>query len=102
MIVTCVYVNVKPESLDNFIAATIANHIETVREPGNIRFDFVELASDPCRFMIYEVFESEAAAAAHKETLHYLKWRDTVKDYMAEPRNGVRYNVIEPKERSKW
>ena len=49
-----------------------------------------------------EAYESEAAVAAHKETPHYLKWRDTVKDMMAEPRYGIKYNIIEPKDRSEW
>ncbi len=95
MIVTCVYVNVKPEFLGEFIEAIRENHRGSVMEPGNIRFDVLQQADDPCRFMIYEVFESEEAVAAHKETRHYLKWRDTVKEFMASERFGVRYNVIE-------
>jgi autoinducer 2-degrading protein len=52
--------------------------------------------------MIYEAYESDETAAAHKNTAHYLKWRDTVKELMSEPRYGVKYNIIEPKERKKW
>jgi autoinducer 2-degrading protein len=102
MIVTCVYVHVKPESINDFIEASLMNHKGSVKEPENLRFDFVQQADDPARFMLYEAFESEEAAAAHKTMGHYLKWRDTIKDMMAEPRYGVRYNILEPKERSKW
>ena len=102
MIVTCVYVHVKPDVVDRFINETIINHRETVKESGNIRFDFIQQADDPGRFMIYEVFESETAVADHKNTAHYLNWRDAVADYMAEPRNGVRYNIIEPGDNSRW
>ncbi len=102
MIVTCVYVKVKPESVEGFIKATIANHKGSVKEPGNLRFDLIQQADDPTRFMIYEAYESEEAAAAHKNTSHYLEWRDAVKDMMFEPRQGVRYNIIEPKDRSAW
>ncbi len=102
MIVTCVHVHVKPEKVDDFLEAIIENHKGSVREPGNVRFDVLQQADDQCRFMIYEVFESEEAAKAHKETTHYLKWRDTVKEYMADERFGVRYNIIEPSERSQW
>jgi quinol monooxygenase YgiN len=52
--------------------------------------------------MIYEAYESEVYAANHKSTVHYLKWRDCVKDYMAEPRYGMRYIIIEPNDRSGW
>jgi (4S)-4-hydroxy-5-phosphonooxypentane-2,3-dione isomerase len=96
MITTCVYIKIRPEALERFISATISNHKESVREPGNLRFDFIQQADDSCRFMIYEAYESEEAAAAHKNTAHYIKWRDEVKDYMAEPRVGVKYKIIEP------
>ena len=102
MIVNCVYVSVKPDSVRSFIEATTANHLESVNEPGNLRFDLIQQADDPCRFMIYEAYESDSAAALHKNTSHYLKWRDTVKDYMAEPRQGIKYNIIVPSDKTKW
>jgi autoinducer 2-degrading protein len=96
MIVTCVYVHVKPESVQEFIKASTANHLASVKEPGNLRFDFVQQADDPCRFMIYEAYESDKAATQHKNTPHYLQWRDSVQDMMAEPRKGVKYNILQP------
>ncbi|HLP71948.1 MAG TPA: antibiotic biosynthesis monooxygenase [Bacteroidales bacterium] len=94
MIVTCVYVKVKPEFIDDFIRESTANHLEAVKEPGNLRFDFIQEAEDKTRFMLYEAYESEDASAAHKSTPHYLRWRDAVKDMMAEPRKGVKYNIL--------
>jgi autoinducer 2-degrading protein len=102
MIVTCVHVHVKPEATDLFIEATIANHRNSVKEPGNLRFDLVRETEDPDRFMIYEAYDSEESAAAHKKTPHYLEWRDKVAEWMAEPRKGVKYIIIEPKDRSQW
>ena len=102
MIVTCVHVRVNPDTVDRFINATIVNHRETVKEQGNLRFDFIQQADDPSRFLIYEVFESEEAIADHKNTSHYQMWSDTVAEYMAEPRKGIRYNVIEPSDRTRW
>lgn len=102
MIVTCVYVHVKPEVINEFLIATKNNHSESVKEPGNLRFDLIQQADDLTRFMIYEAYESESAAAKHKTTAHYLKWKDLVNDFMFEPRVGVRYNIIEPDDRTKW
>ena len=102
MIVTCVYVRVKPDMVNSFIDATTANHCESVREPGNLRFDLIQQADDPGQFMIYEAYESETAAANHKTTAHYLRWRDLVNDCMAEPRYGVKYNIIVPNDRTRW
>jgi autoinducer 2-degrading protein len=102
MIVTCVHVYVLPERVPEFVEAIARNRSGTVTEPRNIRFDVLQQSDDPCRFMIYEVFESEEAVRKHKETPHYLRWRDLVEQWMAEPRTGVRYNIIEPSDRSLW
>jgi autoinducer 2-degrading protein len=102
MIVTCVYIHVKHDVINRFVEITTANHLKSVEEPGNLSFDLIQKADDPDRFMLYEAYESEEAAAAHKNTEHYLKWRDLVSDMMAEPRAGVRYNIIQPADKSKW
>ncbi len=102
MIVNCVYVKVKSEEIRRFIEATAANHHESVKEPGNLRFDLIQQADDPSRFMIYEAYESESAAAEHKATKHYVVWRDMVNDWMAEPRHSMKYKIIEPNSLSGW
>ena len=63
MIVTCVYIHVKPDEIDRFIDATTENHHESVKETGNLRFDLIQQADDPCRFMLYEAYESEAVCS---------------------------------------
>jgi autoinducer 2-degrading protein len=102
MIVTCVHVNVIPSGVEEFIRLTTENHKASVLEPGNLRFDLLQKEGDPCRFMIYEAYESQEASDLHKTTTHYIRWRDAVKELMAEPRQGVRYRIVEPSERSQW
>ncbi len=102
MIVTCVHVFVKEDYINDFIEASIANHRESVKEPGNMRFDILQTIDDPAKFTLYEAYESEEASAAHKETAHYKLWRETVAPMMAHPREGVAHSVIAPTERSKW
>ncbi|MCB0194421.1 MAG: antibiotic biosynthesis monooxygenase [Anaerolineae bacterium] len=102
MLVTTVTVYVKPEHVNEFIEATIANHNSSIEEPGNMRFDVLQCSDDPTRFLLYEAYESDEAAAAHKKTDHYLKWRETVADWMAKPREGVPHRVIRPQERAQW
>lgn len=96
MTVTCVHIHVKPEAVGEFIKASAVNHNEAIREPGNIRFDIIQQADDKTKFMLYEAYETEEAASAHKNTAHYLAWRDAVKDMMAEPRYGIKYNILMP------
>ena len=68
MTVTCVYVRVKEEHIDDFIEATTRNHLGSVREPGNLRFDVIQSVENPGAFLLYEAYESAEAAAAHKDT----------------------------------
>ena len=96
MIVTIVHVEVRPENVEAFIRATTENHFESVKEPGNLRFDVLRNDADPNRFVLYEAYESEDKAAAHKKTAHYLKWRETVAPWMAMPREGIRHTAIVP------
>jgi autoinducer 2-degrading protein len=94
MHVTLVHVRVLPDQVETFLEASRANHAGSVREPGNLRFDVLRDPGDPTRFVIYEVFVDEAAAAAHKATPHYLAWRDRVAPMMAEPRRGERWDAV--------
>jgi autoinducer 2-degrading protein len=96
MVVTTVMVSVKKEDIDDFIKATIENHDESVKEDGNLRFDVLQSNDDPSRFLLYEAYVSAEAAAAHKDTEHYRKWRDSVADWMAEPRTGIKYTAVKP------
>jgi autoinducer 2-degrading protein len=96
MHVTLVHVHVKPERVEEFVAAIRANHAGSVREPGNLRFDVLQSAEDPTRFVIYEVFRSAEDVAAHKKTQHYLAWRDAVEGWMASPRQGKPYVMLAP------
>ena len=96
MVLACVHVSVKSEHVDDFIAATKRNHLASIREPGNLRFDVSQRPDDPTKFLLYEAYETPEAAAAHKETAHYAAWRDTVADMMAEPRSSIKCANVYP------
>ena len=96
MLIVHVSVSVTPESVDAFTAATLDNARQSVREPGIARFDVIQHADDPTRFVLVEVYRSAAAAAAHKETRHYQVWRDAVADMMAQPRSSTKFTNVFP------
>lgn len=91
MLVVHVHVQVKPECVADFLAATLANARESVREPGIARFDVVQQRDDPTRFVLVEVYRDDDAPAAHKATAHYAAWRDAVAPMMAAPRTSVKF-----------
>lgn len=96
MLVVHVHVRVKPEHVEAFKAATLANASASVREPGIARFDVVQQQDDPARFVLVEVYRTPDAPAAHKDTAHYAAWRDTVAPMMAEPRHSVKFSNLHP------
>lgn len=96
MLVVHVHVHVKPECVAGFIEATLENARQSVREPGIARFDVIQRQDDANRFVLVEVYRSVEATAAHKETAHYARWRDTVAEMMAEPRTSVKYSNLFP------
>lgn len=96
MHVTIVHVHVKTENIDDFIEACRINHEASIMEPGNYRFDVLQSADNPASFVLYEAYASKRHAESHKETPHYLSWRETVADWMAAPREGIAYNGLYP------
>jgi quinol monooxygenase YgiN len=96
MLVVHVHVHVKSEFVDAFRAATVENATNSVQELGIARFDVIQQQDDPTRFILVEVYRSVEATAAHKETSHYVKWRNAVAEMMAEPRSSVKFHNIFP------
>jgi len=74
MYVNSVDLDILPAERDNFLAAIKENGAAAVTEPGCKRFDILNLASDPNHFLLYEVYENEAALKAHRETDHFKKF----------------------------
>ena len=89
MLATLVFVDVVPECVEAFMEITKYNHENSRKEPGNVRFDVLRDNNDPAKFVLYEVYIDADAAAAHKNTEHYNKWRETVAPMMATPRRAI-------------
>jgi autoinducer 2-degrading protein len=95
-----VHVHVKPDVVDAFREATVENARNSVQEPGIARFDVIQQQDDPTRFVLVEVYRTQADTTRHKETPHYHRWRDTAAEMMAEPRTSVKYANIFPDDQS--
>jgi (4S)-4-hydroxy-5-phosphonooxypentane-2,3-dione isomerase len=99
MLIVHVHVHVKPECVEAFTQATLANGRQSIKEPGIARFDVAQQQDDPTRFTLVEVYRDAQAPARHKETPHYQAWRDTVAPMMAEPRSSVKFSNVFPDDR---
>jgi autoinducer 2-degrading protein len=102
MLVVHVHVRVRPERVEEFLAATLVNAKASLGEPGVARFDVIQDQADPAHVMLVEVYRDDDAAAAHKMTPHYAAWRDAVADMMAEPRASAKFTAVFPDGAEGW
>ena len=96
MLIVHVHVHVKPEFVQAFKQATVENARNSVQEPGIARFDVIQQADDPTRFVLVECYRTADAPAQHKGTAHYAAWRDAVADMLAELRTSVKFSSVFP------
>lgn len=103
MYVVCVQVHVKPDRIGDFSRSANENAASSRGEPGNMRFDVLQSVDDPTRFILYEVYKSQDEFKRHQEMSHYLKWKEEVKDWMAEPRTSTKLrSLFPPDELGHW
>jgi autoinducer 2-degrading protein len=98
MMIVHVHIQVKPDCVEAFKAATLANARASVQEPGIARFDVCQQADDPARFVLVEAYRTPEAPAAHKTTAHYAAWRAAADPLMAATRTSVKYANVFPED----
>ena len=102
MLIVHVDVQVVAGQSKEFVAASVANAKASLQEPGVVRFDLIADLADEEHFLLVEVYQDDAAAAAHKATSHYATWRDTVAPMMARPRSSTKFEALPPAEPERW
>ena len=86
MKVLLVTVDIKPEYKERFMEEILLDaEGSNNNEPGCLRFDVIQDTEDPNRIHLYEVYRDDAATEAHRQAPHFIKWRDTTKDWIARP-----------------
>jgi autoinducer 2-degrading protein len=98
MFIVHVFIQVKPEKVDDFIAASLENARASLKEPGTLRFDVLQDREDKNHFVLVEVYRTKEDTASHKETVHYHTWNETVAEMMAVPRTKQSFNNLYPGE----
>lgn len=77
-----VTIRIKPGHKEAFMESMLDDARGSINdEPGCLRFDVIQDQEDPNRIFLYEVYRDDAAIEAHRAAPHYLKWRETVKDW---------------------
>ena len=91
-----VHVHVKPEHLDRFTKATLANARASLDEAGIARFDVLQSKDDPSHFILVEVYRTPQDVDRHKATMHYAAWAEAVTDMLVAPRTRDIYQNVFP------
>jgi (4S)-4-hydroxy-5-phosphonooxypentane-2,3-dione isomerase len=102
MLVVHVHVRVRPERVEEFLAASLVNARASLGEPGVLRFDVIQDRADPAHVVLNEVYRDVEASAAHKLTPHYATWREAVAEMMAAPRESTRFAAVFPADGEGW
>ncbi|APV51948.1 hypothetical protein BWI17_21110 [Betaproteobacteria bacterium GR16-43] len=85
-----VALRIKKENVEAFFAKVLENAAHARKEPGCRHFDVLVDPKDPTHAMLYEIYDDEAAFAAHQATDHF-------KRYVAEA-----VPLLESRERIVW
>ncbi len=102
MYVLTVTIRIKPEHREAFIDSMLGDAMGSVAdEPGCLRFDVIQDEDDPNKLYLHEVYKDRKAFENHLQMPHFIKWRDTVKDWFAAPVESGRGHSVFPKD-SDW
>lgn len=97
MLALLVTIHMKPEHREAFLDSMLDDARGSVNdEPGCFRFDVLQDDKDPNTIYLYEVYRDRAAFEEHVKAPHFIRWRDTVKDWYASPTQVVNCTTIFP------
>jgi autoinducer 2-degrading protein len=81
-----VTVKIKPEQRQRFLEVIEDDATCSVRdEPGCLRFEVLQDASDPDTYYFFEVYRDEAAIQAHRDTPHFARWNQASQELLQQP-----------------
>jgi quinol monooxygenase YgiN len=73
--IVVVQVRIRPDMHEPFEQALLHNARESIRhDRGCLRFDVSQDKEDPTRWVLYEVYDSPDAHAAHRQSPHFLAY----------------------------
>ena len=102
MLALWVKVRIHPDQRDRFLQGIETDALGSERdEPGCLRFNVLQDPADENVYYFYEVYEDEAALAAHARAPHYAAWKD-VADTLDGPVEVTRLETVFPANADYW
>ena len=102
MLAIWVKVRIHPDQRERFLQGIETDALGSERdEPGCVRFNVLQDSADEDVYYFYEVYEDEAAFAAHQRAPHYAAWR-AVADTLDGPVEIARLETVFPADAGYW
>jgi len=79
-LVLVVTVKAHPDVVERLKPAMLENAASSVQEEGCLQFDVIVSQDDEHTFIFYEVYKNEEALASHRQTPHFLAYRDLMQE----------------------
>jgi (4S)-4-hydroxy-5-phosphonooxypentane-2,3-dione isomerase len=93
-----VTVKIKPELRERFLEVIEDDATASVRdEPGCVRFEVLQNASDPDTYYFFEVYRDEAAIQAHRETPHFARWNAASQELLQQSAQRIVTSPVFPR-----
>jgi (4S)-4-hydroxy-5-phosphonooxypentane-2,3-dione isomerase len=96
-IVNAIDLDIAPAEIDKYLAAVKENGAASVKEPGCREFNVMVLATNPNHVFLFEVYDNDAAAQAHRATEHFKKYAATTANMVTarnvRPMKSIAFNL---------
>lgn len=89
-------IHIKPECVDEFLAASAPFAGESLRESGLVSFALLQQLNEPFRFSMFDVYHNDTAREEHQKSAHYLTWMNSISPLLAKPMSPLPYMPIFP------
>lgn len=89
-------IHIKPNRVDEFLAASGPFAGECLRESGLVSFALLQQVNGPSRFSMFDVYHDDQAYEEHLNSAHYLAWLNSITPMLAEPVTPQPYTPIFP------
>lgn len=94
MYIQIVEAEVEIDQIQAFRKATERKANASNLEDDVLRFEVLQDSHQPERFVLIEIYKNENAVNSHKQTEHYLRWRDEASAMGADNRTKRYFNDV--------
>ena len=96
-IANAVDLDIAPAELDKYLAAVKENGAASIKEPGCREYNIMISATNPNHVFLFEVYDNDTAAQAHRATEHFKKYVATTANMVTarnvRPMKSIAFNL---------